>query len=124
MVSSLLVFAMLLILASRTEAIIPAVIALGMLCGPAVGPILSLPALVLEPGTRRLVWAHSLLLPMLVWSGTDARRQIRDVGRQRRCGVRFRCRSSSSLSRHPVGVSPFPEQSADPCSIVALIARP
>ena len=54
MVSSLLVFAMLLILASRTEAIIPAVIALGMLCGPAVGPILSLPTRVLEPGTRAI----------------------------------------------------------------------
>jgi MFS family permease len=54
MVSSFLVFAMLLIFASRTEAIIPAVIALGMLCGPAVGPILSLPARVLEPGTRAI----------------------------------------------------------------------
>jgi predicted MFS family arabinose efflux permease len=54
MVSSFLAIAMLLILVSRVEAIMPAVVALGILCGLAVGPILSLPALVLEPGTRAI----------------------------------------------------------------------
>jgi predicted MFS family arabinose efflux permease len=54
MVSSFLAIAMLLILVSRVEAIMPAVVALGILCGIAVGPILSLPALVLEPGTRAI----------------------------------------------------------------------
>lgn len=54
MVSSFLALAMLLILVSRTEAIMPAVVALGILSGLAVGPILSLPALVLEPGTRAI----------------------------------------------------------------------
>jgi MFS family permease len=54
MVSCFLVFAMLLILASRTDAIIATVVALGILCGLAPGPILSLPARVLEPETRAI----------------------------------------------------------------------
>lgn len=54
MVSCFFVFAMLLVLASRTEAIITALIALGMLCGLAAGPILSLPPRVLEPETRAI----------------------------------------------------------------------
>jgi MFS family permease len=54
MVSCFFVFAMLLVFASRTEAIITAVIALGMSCGLAAGPILSLPARVLEPETRAI----------------------------------------------------------------------
>ena len=54
MVSCFLVFAMLLAVASRTEAIIAILIALGMSCGLAIGPILSLPARVLEPETRAI----------------------------------------------------------------------
>jgi MFS family permease len=54
MLSSFLAIATLLIFVSRTEAIMPGTIALGILCGLAVGPILSLPALVLEPATRAI----------------------------------------------------------------------
>ena len=54
MVSSFLAIATLLIFVSRTEAIMPGIIALGILCGLAVGPILSLPTLVLEPATRAI----------------------------------------------------------------------
>jgi MFS family permease len=43
-----------LALASRTEAIIAILISLGMSCGLATGPILSLPARVLEPETRAI----------------------------------------------------------------------
>jgi MFS family permease len=53
-VSCFFVSAMLLALASRTEAIIAILIALGMSCGLATGPILSLPARVLEPETRAI----------------------------------------------------------------------
>jgi MFS family permease len=54
MVSCFFVFAMLSALASRTDAIIAILIALGMSCGLATGPILSLPARVLEPETRAI----------------------------------------------------------------------
>ena len=54
MLSSFLAIAILLLFVSRTEAIVPSTIALGIFCGLAVGPILSLPALVLEPATRAI----------------------------------------------------------------------
>jgi MFS family permease len=44
--------AVLLIFAARTEAVIPAFIALGLVCGIAAGPIMSLPVRVLPPETR------------------------------------------------------------------------
>jgi MFS family permease len=53
-VSCFFVSAMLLALASRTEAIIAILITLGMSCGLATGPILSLSARVLEPETRAI----------------------------------------------------------------------
>ena len=54
MLSCFFVFALLMLLATRTEAIIVVIIALGMSCGLATGPILSLPARVLEPETRAI----------------------------------------------------------------------
>jgi MFS family permease len=44
--------AVLLVFAARTEAVIPAFIALGLVCGIAAGPIMSLPVRVLPPETR------------------------------------------------------------------------
>ena len=67
MVSCFLVFAMLLAVASRTEAIIAILIALGMSCGLAIGPILSLPARVLEPETRAIGMGVFFLFPILAW---------------------------------------------------------
>ncbi len=54
MVSCFLVTAMLMMVATRTDAIITTVVALGMLSGLAAGPILSLPPRVLEPDTRAI----------------------------------------------------------------------
>ncbi len=54
MASCFFVTAMLLIVATRTDAIITTVVALGMLSGLAAGPILSLPPRVLEPDTRAI----------------------------------------------------------------------
>jgi MFS family permease len=54
MASCFFVTATLLIVATRTDAIITTVIALGMLSGLAAGPILSLPPRVLEPDTRAI----------------------------------------------------------------------
>ncbi len=45
-------FAVLLVLAARTQAVIPAFIALGLVSGIAAGPIMSLPVRVLPPETR------------------------------------------------------------------------
>jgi MFS family permease len=52
LVAGCIILAILLILASRGEAMVSAVVALGIVCGLAAGPIMSLPARVLEPGTR------------------------------------------------------------------------
>jgi len=52
LVAGCVTFAMLLVLASRTVEVIPTFVLLGMVCGLAAGPILSVPARVLEPGTR------------------------------------------------------------------------
>jgi MFS family permease len=54
MASCFFVTAMLLIVATRTDAVITTLIALGMLSGLAAGPILSLPARVLETDTRAI----------------------------------------------------------------------
>lgn len=54
MLSSFLAIAALLLFVSRTEWIMPGIIGLGLLCGLAVGPIMSLPALALEPATRAI----------------------------------------------------------------------
>ncbi len=54
MASCFLVTAMLMIAATRTDAVIPIVVALGMVSGLAAGPIMSLPPRVLEPDTRAL----------------------------------------------------------------------
>lgn len=43
-----------LMIASRTEAVLPAFVALGIVCGLPAGAIMSLPARVLEPATRAL----------------------------------------------------------------------
>jgi MFS family permease len=54
MAACFFVTAALLIVATRTDAIITTVIALGLLSGLAAGPIVSLPARVLEPDTRAI----------------------------------------------------------------------
>jgi len=54
MASCFFVTAILLIVATRTDAVITTLIALGMLSGLAAGPILSLPLRVLEPNTRAI----------------------------------------------------------------------
>src|SRR5258708_8390667 len=61
-------------------------------------------------------WYGRILFYFLSWagSGTDTRRQIRDLGRQRRCGVRSRCGSYSDLSGRPVDISPVSERSPNP----------
>ncbi len=47
-----LAFAAALVFATRTEAVLPAFVAIGLACGLAAGPILSLPVSVLAPATR------------------------------------------------------------------------
>ena len=54
MVSCFLVTAVLMLAATRIDAVIPVVVALGALSGLAAEPIMSLPARVLQPDTRAL----------------------------------------------------------------------
>jgi MFS family permease len=49
-----IVFALLLVILPRSTAVIPVVVALGLVCGLPAGPIMSLPARVLQPGTRAI----------------------------------------------------------------------
>ena len=49
-----IVFAVLMVILPRSTAVIPIVIALGLVCGLPAGPIMSLPARVLQPGTRAI----------------------------------------------------------------------
>jgi MFS family permease len=49
-----IVFAMMMIATPRSEAVVPTMTVLGLVCGLAAGPILSLPARVLEPETRAI----------------------------------------------------------------------
>jgi predicted MFS family arabinose efflux permease len=52
MIGGFLVFAATLLVAARTDAVLPAFIVLGLVCGLPAGPIMSLPARVLLPATR------------------------------------------------------------------------
>jgi MFS family permease len=52
LVAGCVVFAMLMVALPRSGAVIPTIIALGLVCGQPAGPILSLPARVLQPATR------------------------------------------------------------------------
>ena len=54
LVAGCIVFAMMLIVTPRTGAVLPSMVALGIVCGLAAGPILSLPTRVLAPGTRAI----------------------------------------------------------------------
>jgi MFS family permease len=49
-----IIFAVLMVILPRSTATIPVVIALGLVCGLPAGPIMSLPARVLQPGTRAI----------------------------------------------------------------------
>jgi len=52
LVAGCLLFALLMIALPRTNAVIPIVVALGLISGQPAGPLLSLPARVLQPATR------------------------------------------------------------------------
>lgn len=52
LVAGCIVFAVLMVALPRSGAVIPTIIALGLVCGQPAGPILSLPARVLQPATR------------------------------------------------------------------------
>jgi MFS family permease len=54
LVAGCIVFAMLMMATPRSDAVIPVLIGLGLVCGLAAGPIMSLPARVLEPATRAI----------------------------------------------------------------------
>jgi MFS family permease len=49
-----IVFAMLMIALPRSGAVIPTIVAIGLVCGNPAGPIMSLPARVLQPATRAI----------------------------------------------------------------------
>jgi MFS family permease len=54
LVGGCVVFALLMLALPRSDAVIPIVVALGLVCGQPAGPIMSLPARVLQPGTRAI----------------------------------------------------------------------
>jgi len=54
LVGGCFVFALLMLALPRSDAVIPIVVALGLVSGQPAGPIMSLPARVLQPGTRAI----------------------------------------------------------------------
>jgi MFS family permease len=54
LVAGCIVFALLMVALPRSDAVIPIVVALGLVCGQPAGPIMSLPARVLQPATRAI----------------------------------------------------------------------
>jgi MFS family permease len=54
LVAGCIVFAMLMIALPRSGALISTIVALGLICGQPAGPIMSLPARVLQPATRAI----------------------------------------------------------------------
>jgi MFS family permease len=53
-VASCIVYALLMVALPRSDAVIPIVVALGLICGLPAGPIMSLPAQMLTPSTRAI----------------------------------------------------------------------
>jgi MFS family permease len=85
LVAGALVFAALMLLLARTDAVIATTIALGLVAGQPAGPIMSLPSRVLQPATRALgmgLFYTVYYLPMMLgpiiagnaakWSGSAA----------------------------------------------------
>jgi MFS family permease len=83
LVGGCLVFALLMAFATRSSAVVSSMVVLGLVCGLAAGPIMALPARVLEPGTRAMgmgvfyfvFYANMMLGPPLGgayanWTGT------------------------------------------------------
>jgi predicted MFS family arabinose efflux permease len=52
LIAGLLSFAVMLLIAARSESVVLTFVGLGLVCGLAAGPIMSLPARVLAPATR------------------------------------------------------------------------
>ena len=85
LVGGCVVFAMLMVALPRSGMVIPTVIALGLVCGQPAGPIMSLPARVLQPATRAIgmglfytvYYAAMMLGPVIAgagakWTGSAA----------------------------------------------------
>ncbi len=85
LVAGCIVFAALMIALPRSGAVVSTIVALGLVCGPPAGPIMSLPAGVLQPATRAIgmglfftVFYASMMLGPVVggacakWTGSAA----------------------------------------------------
>ena len=107
LVAGCVVFAALMIGLPRSGAVIPTVVAIGLISGLPAGPIMSLPARVLaagHAGDRHGSVLHGVLCRHDV--GTGGRRRLRQMGRQRGRGVRFRRRDDFGVSPHSLGLRP------------------
>jgi predicted MFS family arabinose efflux permease len=85
LVAGCIVFALLMIVLPRTSAVISTIVAIGLVCGHPAGPMMSLPARVLQPGTRAvgmglfytIFYAAMMLGPVIggacaKWTGSAA----------------------------------------------------
>ena len=107
LVTASLVFAGLMILLPRTDAVILTVAALGLISGQPAGPIMSLPAKVLQPATRAIgmglfftmFYAAMMLGPVVAGA-------LREMDRKCRRGVRLRRRGGLAVPGAAVGLQP------------------
>ncbi len=84
LVGGCIVSAMLMLVLPRSGAVISTLVAIGLVCGNPAGPIMSLPARVLQPATRgdrHGPVLHHVLCSHDAWPGN--RRRLRQMDRQR-----------------------------------------
>ncbi|WP_244437121.1 CynX/NimT family MFS transporter [Bradyrhizobium japonicum] len=107
LVTGCISFGLLTLLLSRSGAVLPIVVALGILCGLPAGAIMSLPALVLDQKMRPIgmgIFVHGLLRRHA--GGTCDRRKALHVGRLRQRRARLRRRRAPGLSCCPLALPP------------------
>jgi MFS family permease len=99
LVAGCMLFAGLMLVLSHSNAVIASVIALGLISGQPAGPMMSLPARVLQPATRAIGMGLFYTLYILCRddAGADRRRRLRQMERRRRRGIQLRRRRARRL---------------------------
>jgi len=104
-IAGCVVFAILMVALPRCGAVVLTVAALGLISGLPAGPILSLPARVLQPATRAIGMGR-ILHPLLCHDDVRAgrRRRLRQMDRQRHRRIRLRRGAAFAVSSYSLGL--------------------
>ena len=104
LVAGCILFALLMVLLPRSSAVVSIVVALGLISGQPAGPIMSLPARVLQPATRAVGMGifYTFVTPAMLGTGDRWRSAVKWVAARRR-GLRFRRRDDFGVSVAALG---------------------